>query len=307
MSAGGSSSGSGAATAAFLCATSLGEDTGGSIRRPAAWCGLVGLRPGWGRVSRHGVMPGVWSMDAVGPISRTVEDAAITLGAIAGHDPKDPYTWNTPVPDYRRSLDGNIRGHAHRDSNRTVGERARAGLRLGKPRKKRSPYWRKWGLSVDEVSIPLTDSCQRHFMRCCMAVEPALNQREWVRTSSPRLRTRQPRSGCRPAVSYPGPSLQQSPKTEGSAATIKCIEALDAYDVLVSPTSGRTGCTRSGMTQCLPSLDDAGGRAALHADQHLQSGQRPRHIVALRLQLPEPPDRATNRWPARRGRNGAER
>ena len=110
MSAGGSSSGSGAATAAFLCATSLGEDTGGSIRRPAAWCGLVGLRPGWGRVSRHGVMPGVWSMDAVGPISRTVEDAAITLGAIAGHDPKDPYTWNTPVPDYRRSLDGNIRG-----------------------------------------------------------------------------------------------------------------------------------------------------------------------------------------------------
>ena len=109
MSAGGSSSGSGAATAAFLCATSLGEDTGGSIRRPATWCGLVGLRPSWGRVSRHGVMPGVWSMDTVGPISRTVEDAAITLGAIVGHDSKDPYTWHTPVPDYRQSLDGNIR------------------------------------------------------------------------------------------------------------------------------------------------------------------------------------------------------
>ena len=77
---GGSSSGSGAATAAFLCATSLGEDTGGSIRFPAGWCGLVGLRPTWGRVSRYGVMRGVWSMDAVGPISRTVEDAAITLG-----------------------------------------------------------------------------------------------------------------------------------------------------------------------------------------------------------------------------------
>ncbi|MEC8909615.1 MAG: amidase, partial [Chloroflexota bacterium] len=75
ISAGGSSSGSGAATAAFLCATSLGEDTGGSIRRPAAWCGLVGLRPSWGRVSRYGVMKGVWSMDTIGPISRTVEDA----------------------------------------------------------------------------------------------------------------------------------------------------------------------------------------------------------------------------------------
>jgi len=87
---GGSSSGSGAATAAFLCATSLGEDTGGSIRFPATWCGLVGIRPSWGLVSRYGVMRGVWSMDTVGPISRTVEDAAITLGAIAGHDPKDP-------------------------------------------------------------------------------------------------------------------------------------------------------------------------------------------------------------------------
>jgi aspartyl-tRNA(Asn)/glutamyl-tRNA(Gln) amidotransferase subunit A len=106
---GGSSSGSGAATAGFLCATSLGEDTGGSIRGPAAWCGLVGLRPSWGRVSRYGVKSGSWSMDTIGPISRTVEDCALTLQTIAGYDPKDPYTWNSPVPDYRRALDGNIR------------------------------------------------------------------------------------------------------------------------------------------------------------------------------------------------------
>ena len=101
MYTGASRGGSGAATAAFLCATSLGEDTGGSIRFPASWCGLVGLRPSWGRVSRYGVMRSVWSMDAVGPMSRTVEEAAITLGAIAGYDPKDSYTWNAPVPDYR--------------------------------------------------------------------------------------------------------------------------------------------------------------------------------------------------------------
>ena len=107
---GGSSGGSGSATSAFLCATSLGEDTGGSIRRPAAWCGIVGLRPSWGRVSRYGVAPGSWSMDQVGPISRTVEDAAITLSAIAGHDPKDPYTWDAPVPDYRAALGGNLEG-----------------------------------------------------------------------------------------------------------------------------------------------------------------------------------------------------
>ena len=87
-----SSSGCGAATAAFLCATSLGEDTGGSIRGPANFSGLVGLRPTYGRVSRYGVMGGSWSMDTVGPISRTVQDAAITLQAIAGYDPQDPYT-----------------------------------------------------------------------------------------------------------------------------------------------------------------------------------------------------------------------
>ena len=103
-----SSSGSGAATAAFLCATSLGEDTGGSIRGPANFSGLVGIRPTFGRVSRYGVMGGSWSMDTVGPISRTVEDAAATLQAIAGYDPRDPYTWNVPVPDYRASLTGDI-------------------------------------------------------------------------------------------------------------------------------------------------------------------------------------------------------
>jgi aspartyl-tRNA(Asn)/glutamyl-tRNA(Gln) amidotransferase subunit A len=109
-SPGGSSTGSGAATAAFLCSTSLGEDTGGSIRNPAANCGLVGLRPTWGRVSRHSVDGACWSIDTVGPISRTVEDCAMTLGAIAGYDPKDPYTRQVPVPDYRQALTRDIRG-----------------------------------------------------------------------------------------------------------------------------------------------------------------------------------------------------
>lgn len=90
--------------------SSLGEEIGGSIRCPSGWCGVVGLRPSWGRVSRYGVMRGTWSMDAVGPISRTVEDAAITFGAIAGYDPKDPYAWNAPVPDYQNALDGDMRG-----------------------------------------------------------------------------------------------------------------------------------------------------------------------------------------------------
>ena len=105
-----SSSGSGAATAAFLCSTSLGEDTGGSIRGPASFCGLVGIRPSWGRVSRYGVFGASWSMDTVGPISRTTADCAMTLGAIAGYDPKDPHTWNVPVPDYLGALTSDISG-----------------------------------------------------------------------------------------------------------------------------------------------------------------------------------------------------
>ena len=109
-SSGGSSSGSGAATVAFMCAAALGEDTGGSVRFPAAWCGLAGLRPTWGLVSRYGVMPGVRSMDTIGPLARTVEDCAITLQAIAGHDPHDRLTRQEPPPDYRAALTGDVRG-----------------------------------------------------------------------------------------------------------------------------------------------------------------------------------------------------
>jgi len=107
---GGSSSGSGAATAGFLCAASLGEDTGGSVRFPASWCGLAGIRPTWGRVSRYGVMPGVRSMDTIGPLGRTVEDCAITLAAIAGHDPKDKVSSTEPVPDYRAAFTADLKG-----------------------------------------------------------------------------------------------------------------------------------------------------------------------------------------------------
>jgi len=107
---GGSSSGSGIAVAAALCAASLGEDTGGSVRSPASFCGVVGLRPTWGRVSRHGSFPLSWSMDTPGPLGRNVEDAALLLQAIAGYDPNDPLTSRAPVPDYSRALGDGVRG-----------------------------------------------------------------------------------------------------------------------------------------------------------------------------------------------------
>jgi aspartyl-tRNA(Asn)/glutamyl-tRNA(Gln) amidotransferase subunit A len=101
---GGSSGGSGAAVAAGLGPVSLGTDTGGSIRIPGALCGVVGLKPTYGRVSRHGIFPLAWTLDHPGPLTRTVEDAALVLQAIAGPDPADPATLGHDVPDFTEAL-----------------------------------------------------------------------------------------------------------------------------------------------------------------------------------------------------------
>jgi aspartyl-tRNA(Asn)/glutamyl-tRNA(Gln) amidotransferase subunit A len=108
--AGGSSSGSAAAVAARLVLATLGSDTGGSIRLPAACCGVVGLKPTYGRVSRAGVMPLSWSLDHIGPLARTVADAALVLSLIAGHDPHDATASRRGVPYYERLLDTPVDG-----------------------------------------------------------------------------------------------------------------------------------------------------------------------------------------------------
>jgi aspartyl-tRNA(Asn)/glutamyl-tRNA(Gln) amidotransferase subunit A len=107
---GGSSSGSGAALAAGLTVGALGSDTGGSIRGPAAFCGIVGLKPTYGRLSRAGVVTLSWTLDHTGPMARTVEDCALMLQALAGHDPADPASSREPVPDFTASLTHGIRG-----------------------------------------------------------------------------------------------------------------------------------------------------------------------------------------------------
>jgi aspartyl-tRNA(Asn)/glutamyl-tRNA(Gln) amidotransferase subunit A len=107
---GGSSSGSGAAVAAGLAMGAMGSDTGGSIRNPAALCGLAGLKPTYGLVSRAGVWTNSFSYDHAGPMAWTVEDCALMLQALAGHDPADPASLARPVPDYRAALTGDIRG-----------------------------------------------------------------------------------------------------------------------------------------------------------------------------------------------------
>jgi amidase len=108
--AGVSSSGSGVATAAGLCFASLGTDTGGSIRFPSASNGIVGLKPTWGRVSRYGAFPLAYSLDHIGPMTRSVIDAALTLGIIAGYDPLDPTSSSFAVDDYTASIGNDLSG-----------------------------------------------------------------------------------------------------------------------------------------------------------------------------------------------------
>ena len=108
--AGGSSGGSGSAAAAGQCAITLGTDTGGSIRIPSALCGLAGLKPTYGRVSRYGLVSLSWSLDHPGPMARTVEDCAAALQVLAGYDPRDPASADEPVPDYMDALTEDLTG-----------------------------------------------------------------------------------------------------------------------------------------------------------------------------------------------------
>jgi aspartyl-tRNA(Asn)/glutamyl-tRNA(Gln) amidotransferase subunit A len=151
---GGSSGGSAAAVAARAALAAIGTDTGGSIRQPASFCGIVGMKPTYGRCSRWGIVAFASSLDQAGPMTRSVRDAAIMLGAIAGHDPKDSTSAPVPVPDFEAALTGDIRG-----------------LKIGIPREYRldgmpaeiEALWQRgidWikaaGAEPVEISLPMT-------------------------------------------------------------------------------------------------------------------------------------------------------
>lgn len=176
---GGSSGGSGAAVAAGLCLGAVGSDTGGSVRGPACQCGIVGLKPTYGLISRHGMFPLSWSLDHAGPLARTVMDTALLLGAIAGHDPRDPSSANVAIPDYAAGLPAGVRG-----------------LRVGVPREyffERSTeevermvreaiaVLERLGATIAEVSVPHIEAAAPAGMTI-ISVEAAEIHAEWLRT-----------------------------------------------------------------------------------------------------------------------------
>ncbi len=152
---GGSSGGSAAAVAADECIAALGTDTGGSIRQPASCCGVVGMKPTYGRVSRYGLVAFASSLDQIGPITKDVEDCAIMMNAISGYDPYDSTSVNVEVPDYRRSLVKDVRGvrigipdqYFIEGMNPDVERSVKEAIEL----------FKNWGAEVRRVSLPHTE------------------------------------------------------------------------------------------------------------------------------------------------------
>ncbi len=229
---GGSSSGSAAAIAAHLCHAAIGTDTGGSIRSPASLCGIVGLKQTYGRVSRRGVFPLSWSLDHAGPMTRTVEDAAIVLQAIAGHDPLDTSTVDLPVPDYRKALTGDV-----------------AGLRAGVPRdyffKDLGPGIREAvdaairtleaaGMAVEEVALPHADYIQASWWGVFAPEAAAIH--------APLLAA-QAEEYAEPVLNMVGPghflpaTVHMKADQARTIITAEMNEVLRRVDVLLTPTS----------------------------------------------------------------------
>ena len=153
---GGSSTGAGAAVAAGLCMGAIGEDTAGSIRNPASLCGIVGLKPTYGRISRHGLAPLSWSLDHCGPMTWVVEDAAHVLQTVAGYDPKDPTSIDAPVPDYSAALRQDIKGMVIGVPRHFIEEcRFRTDAEIPTSVDKAIGELQRLGARIEEVALPI--------------------------------------------------------------------------------------------------------------------------------------------------------
>ncbi|MEX2355825.1 MAG: amidase [Thermaerobacterales bacterium] len=226
-----SSTGSGIAVAASMCALAVGEDTGGSIRAPASANGIVGLRPTWGRVSRHGMFPLSWSMDAAGPMTRSVADAALLLGVIAGSDAADPQTSKRPVPDYGAGFRADLSGRrigviAELTDGDAVHEEVRTAVLRAVQRLV------ELGASVDTVSVPLLNEIGPATV--VWGSDAFYVHRDGLRDHyfdyGPTVRRRVIAAGLLPV------HLHQKAMRIRALFRDQWVRAFDGFDVLISPT-----------------------------------------------------------------------
>jgi len=251
---GGSSGGSGAAVASGQCMGALGSDTGGSVRIPASLCGIFGLKPTFGRVSRYGVYPLSFSLDTVGPMTRTVRDSALIMNAIAGYDPRDPSSANKGYEDFTTQVGRDIRG-----------------VRVGIPQEffydvidsevkeaidKAAGVLEELGASVEEVSIPVLDhslSISGTLLMTEAAEVHARHLQERADDIDPDVRARLELGMLTPATDYIKAQRARTAFNRQMAATFQ------RYDVLIAPSSP-TATTRIGERtvqvegQSVPSL-----------------------------------------------------
>lgn len=231
-SAGGSSSGSAVAVAGGLCAGSLGSDTGGSIRGPSAFCGLVGLRPTYGRVTRHGVVPMSWSLDTVGPMTLTVADCAVMLGAIAGRDERDPSSSALPVPDYLSEMGdgpGPMRLTLPRESFEFEGldPVVRSGVVAA------VDQLAELGADVEDVNLPISARSGSAFLATA-DVDAATFHMDWLK-SDPELYDWNTRTRLESASLTPGPTYLRGQRARALIRD-ELLDALADHDAVVMPS-----------------------------------------------------------------------
>ena len=251
-----SSSGSGVALAAHLCAASVGEDTGGSGRGPAGYCGVVGLRPTFTRVSRYGMTPMCWFMDSAAPMTKTVEDCALVLGAVAGYDPYDPYTSRKPVPDYTANLAEGVRGlrlglirelHESPDMHPEVKQAMEQALEV----------FRGLGADVQEVSIPLVPWAGAIFVG--IADTEGAGARDEILRTKPGELDRASRTRLQSGALVPAKIYNRAAKARVLLRQ-QFMKAFDQVDVLVSPTSPYPAPKHNAVSATFENADDVRSR-----------------------------------------------
>ena len=267
---GGSSSGSGAAVAARATFAALGSDTGGSIRAPATFCGLSGIKPTWSRVSRFGAMPLSFSMDTVGPLTRTVEDAALVMGAIAGSDPLDPTASHQPVPDYMARLTRPVKGlriavakgFFHDNMDPEIEALVQASLEV----------YARMGAQVVEVELPDMEPWANAAVMI-IAAEAAAAHANWMRTR-PQDYSDQVRARLELGLAVPATAYLESLRLRGVALQQFSAAVFAKADFLHAPTV-------SFQTPTLAETDVGGGQTMMRVMNTITRLTRPGNFLGL--------------------------